>query len=76
MACAGVLRSLGFTLPAAIAVALDEGDIGMVSEPVDEGDDAGGVGKDGVPILEGEVGGDDQGPSFLVSGVDDLVCSA
>jgi len=36
----------------------------VVGEPVDEGDDAGCVGEDGVPILEGEVGGDEQGAAL------------
>src|SRR6185369_9701734 len=37
------------------------------------GDDAGGVGEGGVPVLEGEVGGDDEGAALFVARVDDLV---
>ena len=42
---------------------------------VDEGDDAGGVWEDFVPLLESLVGGDDQRP-FLVSSGDDCVFRA
>ena len=43
----------------------------MVGQPVDQGDGARGVGKDGVPVLEGQVGGDQQG-AVLVASADDL----
>jgi len=45
----------------------------MVGESVDEGDDAGGVGEDAVPVLEGEIGGDEQRASLFVARIDDLV---
>ena len=43
----------------------------MVGEAVDEGDGAGGVGEDGVPLLEGQVGGEEQG-AVLVAAADEL----
>ena len=43
----------------------------MVDEPVDEGDDAGGVGEDLIPLGEGSVGGDERG-FFLVATANDL----
>ena len=39
----------------------------MVGQPVDQGDGARGVGKDGVPVLEGQVGGDQQGAVFVAA---------
>jgi len=56
-----------------VALGVDQGDVGVVSESVDEGDDAGGVGEDEVPVLEGEIGRDDEGASPFVAGVDDFV---
>ena len=56
---------------AAIALALDEEDLDVVGEAVDECDGTGGIGKDGVPVLEGEVGGDEQG-AVLVAAADEL----
>ena len=41
---------------AAIAFALDDGDVGVVGETIEETDDAGGVGKHDVPVFEGAVG--------------------
>ena len=43
----------------------------MVGQAVDQGDGAGGIGEDGVAVLEGQVGGDQQGPAF-VSAADEL----
>ena len=40
----GFLRALGITEP--IAVAFDRDDLGVVREPIDQRDGAGGVGKD------------------------------
>ena len=37
------------------------------SKTVDESDDAGGAWKDGVPLLEREIGGDDGGLVFMPS---------
>ena len=44
----------------------------MVGEPIDEGDGARGVGKDGVPFLKREIGGDHDRALF-VAPADDLV---
>src|SRR5206468_6568415 len=63
----------GLALSAPVAVAFNEGDVGMVSKPIDERDDAGGVGKDAVPVLEGEVGGDEQRAPLFIARVDDFV---
>ena len=62
-----------FAIPDAIAFSLEEGDIGVVGESVEEGCDTSGVGEDGVPVLEGEIGGEDDGASVLVALVDDVV---
>jgi hypothetical protein len=43
----------------------------VLSEVVDEGTEAGGAVKDGAPLLEGEVGGDDDG-AHLVPSADDV----
>ena len=64
-----LLGELG--LAASIAAALDDEDLDVVGQTVDEGDGAGGVGEDGVPVLEGQVGGDEQGP-VLVTAADEL----
>ena len=50
---------LELALADAIAVTLEDGDVGVMSEAVDECDDAGGIREDGVPACEDEVGGDD-----------------
>ena len=39
--------------------------VAMLSESVDESADAGGAWKDGAPLFEGEIGGDNRGPSFV-----------
>lgn len=57
----------------AIAFSLDEGDVGVMGEPVKKGGDAGGVGKDGVPVLEGEIGGENDRAAGVVTGIDDVV---
>ena len=43
-----------------------------MSESIDEGNNASGTGKDGAPILEGEVGGDDGAGAFVAT-ADDAV---
>ena len=40
---------------AAIAVPVDRHNLGVVREAIDEGDAAGRIGKDGVPLLDGKV---------------------
>ena len=47
----GFLRALG--IAESIAVPFDRDNLGMVREPIDQGDGAGGIGKDRVPLLEG-----------------------
>jgi hypothetical protein len=42
-------------------VGVDGEAVAVLVEAVDEGDDAGGAGEDGAPLLVGEVGGDDRG---------------
>jgi hypothetical protein len=37
----------------------------VVDEPVDGGQRHGGIGKDPVPLAEGLVGGDQDGPAFV-----------
>ena len=64
-----LLGELG--LAAAIAAALKDEDLDVVGESVDEGDGARGIGEDGVPVLEGQVGGDEQG-AVLVAAADEL----
>jgi hypothetical protein len=46
---------------------------GAVDEALDDGTRAGGVGDDLTPAGEGEVGGDDDGPSRFVAAVDEVV---
>jgi hypothetical protein len=42
----------------AVGFALDTDDLGAMNKAVDEGDDAGGVGEDLLPVGEGSIGGD------------------
>ena len=67
------LASRGFQLALADAVrsALQDGDVGMMSEAVEERSDGSGVGEDGVPVLEALIGGQQDGIAF-VTVVDDL----
>ena len=39
----------------AIALTVDDGDVGMMGELVEESGDGGGIGEDGVPVSESEV---------------------
>jgi hypothetical protein len=52
-------------------VGVDVDLVAVLSKAVDEGDDAGGAGEDGAPLLEGQVGGDDRG-SMFVAAADDV----
>src|SRR5271157_4556763 len=67
------LGRFGFPLafPLAVGIAFDQGDVGMMGEAVQQGGDAGGVGEDGVPFLEGLVGGQEDGIAFIAV-VDDF----
>ena len=64
-----LLADLG--LAPAIAPAFKEQDLDVVGQPVDQCDGARGVGEDGVPALERQVGGDEQG-AVLVAAADEL----
>ena len=57
----------------AITLALEEGDVGMVGEPVQQCGNASSVRKDGVPIFEGEIGSQHDGASSFVARIDDVV---
>src|SRR6266508_6487272 len=57
-------------LAEAIALTFQFGDIGMVCEPVDKRDDAGGVRKDFVPFLEAAIGCHNDGAAFVAT-IDD-----
>ena len=78
-ACALAATGLGAVLLAAAGLAgaepvgLGAGfeDAGVEGDPVDDGGDEAGVGEDGAPFAEGQVGGDGDGGSFLALG-DDL----
>ena len=60
-----------FGLAAAIAAAFNDEDLDVVGQAVDQGDGAGGVGEDGVPVLERQIGGDEQ-RAMLVAAADEL----
>jgi len=59
--------------PHAIAFALEEGNVGVVGESVEKSGNAGSVWKNGVPVLEGKIGGEDDGTPMLVTLIDDMV---
>jgi len=60
---------LGFAQP--VALALDADDVGVVDDAVDERGGTGGVREDGRPVLEGEIGREDEALPF-VAAADDL----
>ena len=55
----------------AIALPLDRNDVGMVRQTVDQGDRTGRVRKDRVPLLEEQIGSDDDRALFVAT-TDDL----
>ncbi len=62
------LCSRSFTplsLSLSVASSFDESDFGMMNEAIDKGRDTGGSRKNSGPIVEGEVGGDDDRPVFV-----------
>jgi hypothetical protein len=65
-------RRLLFTLAHAIAIAFNDRDLCVMQQPIQQGHDAGRIGKDFVPFLEGTVSRQDDWLTF-VSPVDDLV---
>lgn len=54
-----------------IALPFQDGDVGVVRQPVEQGCNAGGVGKHVAPLREA-VGRDDDGTPFIAS-VDDFI---
>ena len=52
-------------------MAFNDHEIDVMSETVDEGGDAGGIGKDGVPVFEDAIGGDQNRATF-VTAIDDF----
>ena len=60
-----------FGVAPAIAVPFDRNNFRVVREAVDEGDGAGRVGEDGVPLLEGQIRRDEEG-FLLVATTHDL----
>src|SRR5258708_1688661 len=53
------------TLAHSIALAFDRCDFGMMQQPIQQGNDASGVGKDFVPLLERPVGGQNHRLSLI-----------
>ena len=58
----------GFGGAEAVAVGAGLDDVGVEGEPVDDGGDEAGVGDDGAPLAEREVGGHSDGGSFFPLG--------
>ena len=52
---ASTVLGIALTLEGAVAVALEESDVGVMGEAVEQGRQAGGIGEYGVPLGEGEV---------------------
>lgn len=63
--------SFQFAFAEAITLAFNEQQIDVMSQAVDEGGDASGIGKDGVPVFEDAIGGDDD-RAALVTTIDDF----
>ena len=61
------------TFSHAITLALEDGDVGMMCEPVQQGGNTSGVRKDGVPVFEGEICCQHDGASSFVARIDDVV---
>src|SRR3954453_4788350 len=59
-AFAGFLEPVGF--------AFDGDDLGVVDEPVDQRDDAGGIGENLAPLGKGAVGGDHRASGLVAAG--------
>jgi hypothetical protein len=51
----------------AVAVDVDGEDLGAMDQPIDEGDDAGGVGEDLIPFSKGFVGRQNGGPLLITA---------
>ncbi len=61
---------MGGGIPAAVAVALDDEDVGVMDDAVDEGGGAGSVGEDGGPLAERQVGGEDEALALVAAAHD------
>ena len=61
-----------FALPHSVALAFDEGDVGVMGESIEQGRDGSRIGKDGVPVLERLVGCN-QKRTALVAAIDDFI---
>ena len=60
-----------FGLPPPVALPFNRDDFGMVREAVDQRDRTGSVGKDGVPVFEGKIRGDEEW-AVRIAPTDDL----
>lgn len=61
-----------FAFMNAIALTFQDGNVGVVREPVQQRGDAGGIGKDVAPFGETAIGGDDDGSAFITA-IDDFI---
>ena len=61
--CVGVGSAGGgfeFTFAEAVALAFDDEEIDVMSKTIDQGGDAGGIGKDRVPVFKGAISSNNQ----------------
>jgi len=65
-------RRLQFAFAEAIAFAFELCDIRVMCDPVNQGDNAGCIGKDFIPFLEAAIGCHDQRSAFIAA-IDDLI---
>src|SRR3954467_551394 len=56
----------GFLEP--VGLALNGDDLGVVDEPIDQRDNAGGIGENLAPLGKGAVGGDHRAPGLVAAG--------
>jgi IstB-like ATP binding protein len=54
-----------FAFPDAVGSAFDQGDVGVMSQAIQQSGDAGGVGENGIPVFEGLVGGQQNRIAFV-----------
>ncbi len=54
-----------FAFPDAVGSAFDQGDVGMMSEAIQQRGDAGGVGENGVPVFESFIGSQQNRIAFV-----------
>ena len=65
-------RRFLFTFMHAIALAFEDGSIGMMRKTIEQSGDASSIGKDLVPFFKGSIGSDNH-RAALVAAIDDLV---